>query len=102
MFFETMSTNLHVCGPLSFPRSADCVTLRDHPLTINKETLVEIQQIPGFNKNSFVVKLDGVERWRAHPNYATTFHNVKVYEANPWQPASNVDFKDYRFDSGKD
>ena len=100
MFFEDMSTKLHVCGAMYYPDPFGCITLSDHPLPLNKETLVEVQQIPGFSQNNFIVKLDGVERWRTHPNYVTTFHNVNIYEANPWQSAANVDLKDYRFDSG--
>lgn len=128
VFFKPGTTILHICGPISYPRTADCYDL-NNPLELNEWRTLIIRQIPGFTENRFEISLNEIpvglgkkapvtqrsqqrsqqqsilypeillvsHRFR---NYITTFQNVTVYEANPWQPQAFYQLSEYKFTSG--
>ena len=100
VFFKSMSRVLHICAPYTYPTPFECVDLDNHELPINQATRIKIQQLPSYNDNRFVVSLNGAVVINYRAPYVTTFSNVKVYEANPWQEAANVDITNYVFHSG--
>ena len=120
VFFKPGTTILHICGPFTFPYTAGCIDLPQERLQLHEWRTLIIRQIPGFTENRFEISFvptvvglgEGAAGRASQPeperlvvskrftNYMSTFHNVTVYEANPWQPPAFYEIGDYKFDSG--